>query len=307
MKTNLRWLYIVLIPLVALAAACSGATTPSSTITATPTSSPSASVYSQYQLSYLLLAKYPDYFWCDPDFYPIAREGAEQANALQQFPSIQTNTAEFSAIVTHLGIASQTVFSDQDKLNIYREHKKITLVAPLTFSGNLYTFSLRIGSGQGKTLSGTITQSGVINIQSQQNSVNSCPICLSRGTLISTPQGPIQVELLTAGTPVWTQDSRGNRLSEPLLRVSKTAVPIPFSILKLTLSDGRTITASPMHPTVTGRTLTELRVGDILDNAQVASIEAIVYTVGATYDLLPSGPTGFYWANDILLASTLKP
>ena len=202
MKTNLRWLYIVLIPLLALMAACAPQTTPSSTVTITTT--PSAIVYSQYQLSYLLLAKYPDYFWCDPDFYPVAREGAEQANALQQFPSIQTNTAEFSAIVSHLGIASQTTYSDQGKLNVYREHKIITLAAPLTLTGNLYTFSLRTGQGQGQTLSGTITQSGVISIQSQQNSVNTCPICLSRGTLISTPQGPIQVELLTAAPLVTT-------------------------------------------------------------------------------------------------------
>ena len=305
MKTNLKWLYIVLIPLFALAVACTPRTTPSSTFTPTPT--PSSAVYSQYQLSYLLLAKYPDYFWCDPDFYPIAREGVEQTNALQQFPSIQANAAEFSAIMAHLRIASQSSFSDQDKLNIYREHKKITLAAPLTLSNNLYTFSLRTGQGQGQTLLGTISQSGVINIQSQQASFNTCPICLSLGTLIDTLQGQMPVELLTAGTLVWTQDSQGTRILEPLLRVSKTAVPIPFNILKLTLSDGRTITASPLHPTITGKTLADLRIGDTLDDAPIISIEEVAYTVGETYDLLPAGANGFYWANDILLASTLKP
>ena len=28
-------------------------------------------------------------------------------------------------------------------------------------------------------------------------------------------------------------------------------------------------------------------------------------TTGATYDVLPSGETGFYWANGVLLGSTL--
>ena len=28
---------------------------------------------------------------------------------------------------------------------------------------------------------------------------------------------------------------------------------------------------------------------------------------GATFDLLPSGPTGTYWANAVLLGSTLRP
>jgi len=30
------------------------------------------------------------------------------------------------------------------------------------------------------------------------------------------------------------------------------------------------------------------------------------YAAEATFDLLPSGPTGMYWANGVLLRSTLK-
>jgi hypothetical protein len=33
----------------------------------------------------------------------------------------------------------------------------------------------------------------------------------------------------------------------------------------------------------------------------------IPYTNGSTYDLLPSGPTGTYFADGILLRSTLAP
>jgi hypothetical protein len=302
MRTKLRWFFIVFIAFLVLAAACTTrTTTPPATATTT-----SPSIYSQYELSYLLLAKYPDYFWCDPDYYPVAREGAEQSNALAQFPTIQSNTAEFKAILAHLGIDSQTTFSDQDKLNIYRDHKKLTIAAPLTPSGNLYTFSLRTGSGQGQTLLGTIAQSGTFSIQSQQTSFNTCPICLSRGTLIATPQGQIPVELLAPGILVWTQNSLGERVAEPLLQVSNPSVPVPFNILRFILSDARSLTASPGHPTVQGRTLGELAIGDTLDSAQIISIELVVYRAGMTFDLLPAGATGYYWANNILLASTLK-
>jgi hypothetical protein len=37
------------------------------------------------------------------------------------------------------------------------------------------------------------------------------------------------------------------------------------------------------------------------------SVERAAYGQPATYDVLPAGDTGFYWANGILLASTLSP
>jgi hypothetical protein len=44
----------------------------------------------------------------------------------------------------------------------------------------------------------------------------------------------------------------------------------------------------------------------MLDQTPVVSIQSINASAGATFDLLPAGATGFYWANGILLASTLK-
>jgi hypothetical protein len=35
-------------------------------------------------------------------------------------------------------------------------------------------------------------------------------------------------------------------------------------------------------------------------------MERLPYRGGATYDLLSSGDTGFYWANGILMGSSLK-
>jgi hypothetical protein len=63
---------------------------------------------------------------------------------------------------------------------------------------------------------------------------------------------------------------------------------------------------SPGHPTTDGRTVGRLQAGDFLDDARILSIERVLYTGIATYDILPAGDTGAYWANGILLTSTLK-
>src|SRR5262249_59637138 len=67
----------------------------------------------------------------------------------------------------------------------------------------------------------------------------------------------------------------------------------------------REVFASPGHPTADGRTLAQLQPGDALDGARVLSAKRIRYADEYTYDILPSGGTGAYWANGILLGSTL--
>jgi hypothetical protein len=73
----------------------------------------------------------------------------------------------------------------------------------------------------------------------------------------------------------------------------------------MVLADGRYVEASAGHPTSTGRTVGSLRPGDLLDGSRVIALDSIPYA-GDTWDLLPAGPTGVYWANDVLLASTLR-
>jgi len=51
----------------------------------------------------------------------------------------------------------------------------------------------------------------------------------------------------------------------------------------------------------------QLKTGDLLDNSIVVVAESVPYGQPYTYDLLPSGDTGFYWANGILVGSTLAP
>jgi hypothetical protein len=290
-----------------LPAACAGGPTfsppPSSKPTPTPTST---AVFSQYQLAYRLLANYPDFFWCDSDFYPIAREGGEQANALQQFPTIQANTAELSAILEHLSLPPKTDYTDAEKLSIYREHKLITRAVTVTLSESIYTFSIRTGQNQGKHYEGTITPSGQIKVTKEETSFNTCPICLTKGTLINTPAGQLPVELLQPGMIVWTLDDSGYRVSAPVFKTSSTPVPSSFTVVRVSLRDGRNVTASFGHPTAEMRPLGNYRVGDLLDSSTVTSVEQMFYYGGATYDLLPSGGKGLYWANGILLGSTLS-
>ena len=89
--------------------------------TAIPTL-PSSSL-SPTELKYRVLDEFPDFFFCDPDFYPIARED-ELTLALQRFPELQANAEEFQTILKHTGLGGMTTFTDDQKLLIYREHKR---------------------------------------------------------------------------------------------------------------------------------------------------------------------------------------
>jgi len=270
-----------------------------------PTPTPTPVVYSVPELKYRLISYFGDVFYCDPDLYPVAHEGQEEANALEQYPIIRANAAEFSAILEHLGLPNKADYTDEEKLHIYQEHKKLTYGVELTASGDIYDFTLRMGEGQGYRYSGTITPSGDIIEMQQQTSFNTCPICLAKGTLIDTPAGPVPVEDLSRGMIVWSVDNSGKRVAATVVETVATPVPPSFQVVTVKLNDGRTVTASPGHPTAEGRPLGDYRVGDSLDGALVIAVEYLSYENAATYDLLPSGATGLYWANGVLLRSTL--
>lgn len=131
-------------------------------------------------------------------------------------------------------------------------------------------------------------------------------LCLSIHSQIDTPQGPVAVENLHIGDLVWTVDASGARVSVVILKVKKTFVPASHIVMHLVLNDGRELLASPGHPTADGRTLGTLQPGDLLDGARITQVDQVVYGQPATYDILPDGATGFYWADGILLGSTLN-
>jgi hypothetical protein len=284
----------------------SGCKSQSSTTTTTTTATTLPVVYSVYQLEYRLFTQYPNVFYCDPDYYPVAREGQEQQNASTQFPVIKSNHAEFSAILAYLNLPDKTDYTDNEQLLIYREHKKLTYGVQMTAAGGGYDFDLRVGTGQGERIKGTVKTSGEIQETSRETSVNTCPICLVKGTLIDTPQGQIPVEKLNKGMIIWTLDVSGDRIAKEIIETAFTIVPSPFHVIRMELNDGRSVTASPGHPTANGKAIVDYLVGDALDGAEVITITDVIYENGSTYDILPDSATGVYWANGILLGSTLK-
>ena len=134
---------------------------------------------------------------------------------------------------------------------------------------------------------------------------NSCK-CLSSNTLISTPNGEINVKNLKEGLLVWTQDENGNKVSAPIVQLRKLPVS-QHQVVHLVLTDGREVWVSPSHPDVNGSNIGDIQVGDDYDNSVVVKADLVDYQYSHTYDLLPAGATGHYWANDVLMGSTLTP
>lgn len=287
--------------------------TPSSTSTPRPQST-SAIPLTETELKYALFARFGETFYCDPDFYPVARRD-EMEIALERFPEIQQETEKFQAMLRHLKLESVTTFSDEQKLAVYREYKRLNSIilepSARYLTDDHFDFSLRVTEnkneeGRGKSIGGTISTRGVIEITKEEAAFLTCPICLSKGTLIDTPNGSIPIEALQIGAAIWTVDRAGNRVPGHVLQASRTPAPASHQVVHIVLDDGRMLRAFPRHPTADGRLLSDIAVGDELDGARVMSTSLIDYTYEYTYDVLPSGDTGHYWANGILLGSTIK-
>ena len=257
------------------------------------------------ELKYRLLDEYPDFFFCDRDFYPVARAD-ELDLARQHFPELEANAEEFEAILAHNGLVGLASFTDDQELLIYRDHKKLAAI-PLELAANGYQFELTIAdqNRQGYSIKGLIDGRGQITVQQKTPAIATCPICRAAQTLIDTPRGAVFVEDLKQGDLVWTQTDAGERVAAPVLQLVRVPVPATHEMIHVVLSDRRELWASPGHPTVDGRRLGDLASGDILDGTRIERAERVLYNQSATYDLLPAGATGFYWANGILLASTL--
>jgi hypothetical protein len=261
--------------------------------------------YSQVQLKYLLLDHYNEsrFFFCDPDYYPVGH-GDELEKAIAIFPVIRNSTEEFDAIVEQKGL--QPPYSDESKLIIYREYKKLNAIPLSPVTTDSYAFSLQIQTDDGgRRMTGTIRTDGCILEEQSIPAFLTCPVCLAGGTFIDTPDGPVAVEELGEGMPVWTRDPDGSPMVVPVLRTVKTPVPPWYWCIHLRLADGREISASPGHPTLDNRTLGMLHAGDELDGGVVVGTDSVFSGGGFTYDILPAGDTRSYWANGLLLKSTL--
>ncbi|MGZ8514374.1 MAG: Hint domain-containing protein [Candidatus Limnocylindrales bacterium] len=275
-----------------------------------PGSTPVASVSPLLRpdLRYRLVDSLGRPLFCDPDFYPVARfDEADQAR--RYFAAIRGDAPAYAAIIAHLGIAPAATPTDTQTLAIYRAWKMLRALT-LNETAGRFGFDYIAADGTSETsgwhVVGAIDTGGSIGLDRRDPSgPPPCPICLARGTSIATPAGLRLVEDLRPGMPVWTSDVGGRRVMGFVIEVGSTPVPSTHEVVQLILSDGRRVNVSPGHPLPDGRRLGDLRPGDLVDGSIVVSANLEPYDGGATFDLLPSGPTGTYWANGIRLASTL--
>ena len=196
----------------------------------------------------------------------------------------------------------QKIFPDSIQGLDFREYPLATNVG--------YPITLHIGdsASNGCTVELTLVKISIstATFLKKEYQNRPCPICLSENTVIDTPNGPINVKELKDGMTVLTQDSSGHKQTAVILKTGRTLVPTDHKMVHVILDDKRELYVSLNHPTADGILFGELLVGDPLDGSKIKSAEQVPYNGTFTYDILPSGQTGFYWANGILVGSTLK-
>ena len=284
-----------------LLAACGGSL-------ASPTPSSSPQPLTVPQLKYRVIDQLGRPWFCDPDFFPVGR-GDEGQRAQEKLPEIQKDADTFNAIVAYLKLPSSPPYTADQQLAIYREWKTLNVLQLQPTTANVWGFAYLAmkNVGGGERVEGRVLADGSVSVLTrQQSGPPACPICLAVGTRIATPTGEIAVQDLRVGDVVWTLDKTGARVSAPLVEVGSTPVPATHIVVRVALDDGRLVYVSPGHPTADGRHVGELEAGETLDGARIASVDRVAYAGGATYDILPAGTTGAYWANGVLLGSTLR-
>jgi hypothetical protein len=132
------------------------------------------------------------------------------------------------------------------------------------------------------------------------------PICLPPDAAIDTPDGPRPVSELAPGDPVYTLSADGRVVVAPIARVGSRVAPRDHRVVDLALADGRRVRGSPGHPTADGRRLGDLVPGDLVDGVIVTGADLVPFGADRTWDLRPASATGAYWADGVLLGSTLR-
>jgi Hint domain-containing protein len=279
---------------------------------ASPTPPPQALTVPQ--MKYRVMAELGRPWFCDPDFFPVGR-GDEGQRAQDKLPEIQKDADAFAAIVASLKLSPVPPYTADQQLAIYREWKTLNALqlqpgsfgSPITPQDWTFAYLAMRDVGGGERVEGRVRADGRITVTARQPSgPPQCPICLALGTRIATPRGDIPVQDLRVGDIVWTLGTAGGRIAAPLVAIGSVPVPATHEVVRLVFDDGRLVLVSPGHPTFDGRQVGELAAGDALDGARIASSERVGYAGGATYDVLPAGATGAYWANGVLLGSTLR-
>lgn len=254
-------------------------------------------------LRYRLDARFAPIFFCDPDYYPVGSEEHERTNGIAWWARADRDGDEVATILARVRLPPEP--GAADILRVYREHKRLTTI-DLEPAGGGFGFKLRSGRElDAVQVTGTIARDGTIRVQRREPANTACPICLAAGTRIATPAGEMPVAQMRPGMQVLTADETGRPVAAVVLRTARRDLGSTLLLIRVVLDDGRSVVAAAAHPTAIGTALGALEPGDILDGSIVVMVEAVAAHDGVTYDLLPSGPTGVYWANGVPLGSTL--
>jgi hypothetical protein len=127
--------------------------------------------------------------------------------------------------------------------------------------------------------------------------------CASPDTAIATPNGERAIASLRPGDEVYSVDGDAIRVV-PILRVNRTAV-VRHHVRRIRLASGALLDVSAGHPTADGRTFADLRAGAELDGMTISGADTVPYDYPYTYDILPASDTGTYFAEGVLIGSTL--
>jgi Hint domain len=305
-KPGATRLLVALATLVLPLASCAA---PGSTTQPTPGPSGSGAALTIPALKYVLIDAFGPLWFCDPDFFPVARAD-EQHLADQRLPEVKADGDAFTVIVAHLELKPGGPFNPDEKLMIYRAWKQLNAIRLSPIGQPGYQFDYinmpAAGATDGRRTAGTISDHGTISIDQQAPAGEPpCPICLARGTRIATPNGDVGVEDVRVGMKVLSVGGGGRLVTATVIGIGSTPVPPTHEVVRLALDDGRVLVASPGHPLRDGRALARIRPGDEVDGARVVDASLEPYDGGFTYDLLTDAPGGGYIAGGIPLGSTL--
>lgn len=254
------------------------------------------------ELKYRLIDTIGKPLFCGPPVIRVPSD-SEAANEVATLQSQDLST--FDAIVRHEKLDAAHLTADDDRRIL--EQSQLLAALRLQPDSQGFRFDYIAGRPSPEHVVGTIDSHGAISLGSHDPTQfpgrGGCPICLAAGTRIATPDGDVPVTHLRPGMLVWTIDA-GRRVAAPISVASHIPAPFGHRVIRVVLADGRTVVASPGHPTADGRRVGELISGDLLDGSRVVTTESMPYA-GDTWDLLPVSSTGEYWADGVLLGSTL--
>jgi hypothetical protein len=129
--------------------------------------------------------------------------------------------------------------------------------------------------------------------------------CNPEGTRIAGPGGSRAIETLVEGDLVYSVD-RGRLAVVPVKRTNRVAVR-DHVMVRVVFAGGAVLRESPRHPTADGRSFGELGAGDAIDGLRIVEVSRVRYEGSATWDILPDSDTGTYFADGVLVGSTLSP